>query len=193
MLLHTDDLFRVLATFYPVDPALRMHFRKVFSQKRFPRHHHLTKPGRVAGHAWFILKGSARGYTLDATKGVEVTTWFWLEGDFVWAMDSFCRKLPTRFYIQLLEDSVLQLVSRQDLENTVALFPQYRHLERAITEAYHARLHRHYHLRASRPARERFEQLMARQPQLFHKASVKDIASFLGMFPDTLSRLRSKR
>jgi CRP/FNR family transcriptional regulator, anaerobic regulatory protein len=193
MLLQTDDLLKVLDSFYPVDPILRNHFKKIFYLKQFPKHYHLVKPGRVAGFAWFIVKGAARAYTIDDLKGIEVTNWFWLEGEFVWALDSFCRRLPTRFHIQLLEDSVLQLVSRQDLEVTVTLYPQYRHLERAVTEAFHARLYRHYHLRASRPARERFQSLMERHPQLFHKASVKDIASFLGMFPDTLSRLRSER
>ena len=109
----------------------------------------------------------------------------------LWALGSFCRGLPARHYLQLLEESCLLAVSRQHLEELAAAFPNYRGLERTISEAYHTQVIRHFHDRSSLPARERFEELMQRNPRLFHKAPVRDIASFLGMFPDTLSRLRA--
>lgn len=153
----------------------------------------LTQPGAVPSYAWFILKGAARSYVFDDGKGIQVTTWFWHEGNIVVALDSFCRQKPTGAYIELLEDSVLQGISHEALEHTADLFPFFRQVERAMVEDYLRKLNRHYYDRSMLPAKERFKKLMQEQPRIFNRMQVKDIASFLGMFPDTLSRLRSER
>jgi CRP/FNR family transcriptional regulator, anaerobic regulatory protein len=193
MISHAEDLWHALHAFYPLDVALKQRLQRIFTQKHYARNHFLVKPGSPARHAWFVRKGAVRAYLLDKARGTEVISWLWLDGDLVWASDSFCRRLPTRLFIQLLEDSVLQVVSRQDLDHTLEHFPQYRHLERAVAESFHHRLHQHYHRRVSLPAMARYQHLLQTRPQLFLRVPVKDIASFLGMFPDTLSRLRGKR
>lgn len=153
----------------------------------------LIRPGQVPTHAWFIQTGAARAYVFDDRKGEPITTWFWSPGDFMMALDSFCRQFPTSFYIELLENSTLLSLTYEQLEQTAEQFPSFRHVERAIMEECLHRLYGHYHARAHLPVKARFEKLMHEQPWLFHVASIKDIASFLGMYPDTLSRLRAEK
>ena len=189
----TAPLFHALNSYCPVKPALRQHLSQVLVQQHYPKGHLLLRPGRTPAFAWFLYKGAARGFAYDEEKGEEVTTWFWLEGEVMVALDSFCRQVPTSFSIQLLVDSEVQYVSYKELERMGAMFPSYRQLERALVEASLLRVYRHYYKRSSLPARARYEKLMEEQPQLFQVAPVRDIASFLGMFPDTLSKLRSQR
>lgn len=193
MISQTEELWQALEAHHALDAALKRRLQCIFTQKQYARNHFLSKPGSPARFAWFVRKGAVRAYQLDRARGTEVISWLWLDGDLIWATDSFCRRLPTRLFIQLLEDSVLQVVSRQDLDHTLEHFPQYRYLERAVAESFHHRLHEHYHRLVSLPATARYEYLLQTRPQLFLRVPVKDIASFLGMFPDTLSRLRSKR
>jgi len=193
MLTDTEDLFNALNGFYPQDSDMRHHLAAVFDQQHYPRQHHLLRAGQIPGFAWFIREGSARVYYISEAKGEEVTTWFWHKGDFMLALDSFFRQVPTQHHIGLLEDSTLLTVSFAELEKTATLFPRYRHLERSLQEVYRNRMQQHFYDRAALPVKARFEQLMHDHPELFNIAPVKDIASFLGMFPDTLSRLRSAR
>ena len=117
--------------------------------------------------------------------------WFWLEGEVMVALDSFCRQVPSSFSIELLVDSELFAVSYRALDRLSVQVPGYRLLERHIVEAYLLRIYRHYYERSSLPAQARYDKLMSERPQLFQVAPVKAIASYLGMFPDTLSKLRS--
>jgi len=189
----TPDLFEVLESFHPTSRDLREYLNNILLHKEFKKGHVLLRPGQVPSTVWFIQKGAARGYVFDDRKGEQITTWFWHRGDFMLALDSFCRQLPTSFYIEILEDSTLLSVTYEKLEETAKRFPALRHVERCIMEECLHRVYRHYHDRAHLPVKARFVRLMHERPQLFQVASIKDIASFLGMFPDTLSRLRSEK
>lgn len=188
-----EALAQVLSGFHPIDPQFRLRLGEVCLEQVYPRHYHLLRPGQVARYAWFLVSGSARLYYLHEQKGEEVTVWFWNTGDVMWALGSFCRKRPCQYYLQLLEESRLLAVHRKHLQELAATYPNYLDLERTVSEAAHSQVIRHLHDRSSLSARERFDRLMQRNPRLFLKASVKDIASFLGMFPDTLSRLRARK
>ncbi len=187
----STQIFHLLDSYYPLRATVKKHLSQVLSSKQYPKYHQLLRPGKVPSNAWYICEGAARAYIFDDEKGEQVTTWFWLKGDIIIALGSFCRQVPTSIHIELLEDSVLQGISYPALERTVQLFPDFRYLERALVEEHLLRIYRHYYDRSSLPAQGRYQKLMENTPQLFHLAQVKDIASFLGMFPDTLSRLRA--
>lgn len=193
MLEDDEPLMQALQAYHKVDTKLRLRLREVCQERTYPGQYHLLRPGQVANQAWFLLTGSAQMYHVHGQKGEEETLWIWKQGEIVWAIRSFCRRLPCLYYLQLLEECRLLSVHYRDLEELAITFPDYRRLERNLTEAYHARVLHHFHERTSLPARERYVRLMQRTPQLFQKVPAKIIASFLGMSPATLSRLRSAK
>ncbi len=177
----------------PLPGALQEYLGQVLIPRRYPKGQVLLRPGQTPPYAWFLGKGAARAYLLEEGKGEEVTLWFWLQGETMVALDSFCRQVPATFYLELLEESILYRLSFQEIEGMAARFPAFRRLERALVEKALFRITRHLLDRSRLPARARYEKLMQQAPQLFHRAPVKHIASYLGMFPDTLSRLRSAK
>lgn len=187
----TDELFKTLDAYYPLGHDFREALTAVISHQSLPRGHLLLRPGRTPTHAWYICRGAARGLAYDEVREEEVSMWFWLEGEVMVALDSFCRQVPSSFSIELLADSELLAVSYRALDRLSVQVPGYRLLERHIVEDYLLRIYRHYYERSSLPAQARYDKLMAERPQLFQVAPVKAIASYLGMFPDTLSKLRS--
>ena len=110
-----EKLIRALGGYHPLDGPLRQRLGELCQERVYPRQHHLLRPGQVARYAWFLVSGSARAYYLHPQKGEEVTVWFWQKGEVLWALGSFCRGLPSRHYLQLLEESCLLAVSRQHL------------------------------------------------------------------------------
>lgn len=187
----TDGLFKTLDSYYPLGDDFKEALTDVITHRHLPRGQLLLQPGRTPAHAWYICRGAARGLAYDEVREEEVTTWFWLEEEVMVALDSFCRQVPSGFSIELLADSELFSISYRALDQLAMQIPSYRLLERHIVETYLLRIYRHYYERSSLPAQARYEKLMAERPQLFQIAPIKHIASFLGVFPDTLSRLRS--
>lgn len=191
------DTAQVLATlqqdYGPLPAALVQQLGEALTPGHYPRGQVLLRPGQTPRHAWFLGQGMARGYVLDSGKGEEVTLWFWLQGEAVVALDSFCRQVPATFYLELLEESLLYRLSFQDVEALASRFPAFRRLERSLVEKALLRIARHLLDRSRLPVRERYEKLLLHMPQLFQRVPVKHVASYLGMYPDTLSRLRAER
>ena len=80
----------------------------------------------------------------------------------------------------------------QDLQWLYQQYPEFNFVGRVLTERYYVRGEARAIALRRQTALERYETLLETNPQLLHRAHLKHIASFLGMAPETLSRLRSK-
>ena len=150
----------------------------------------LLQPGRVARRVYYLETGLVRGYSL--VNGREVSSWFMREGDFVISIASFFTQAPTEEFLELLEDGSGFSLSYDDLQQLYRTLPAFNFHGQVLTEQYYVLSElRAQHLR-SRPAAERYAQLLRDFPSVFQRVAVQHIASHLGMAPETLSRLRSK-
>lgn len=189
---NVSALFKEMESYYPLELDLKKYLEEVVLQKEYERHALILNAGQVPPAAYFLLQGTARSYYFNAETGVQVTTWFWHKGDII-IPDGFCRRKFSRFYLEIMETSNVQYLPFNLVETAAARFPIFYPLELAIGEDYHSRMQLHYHECRQLPVKARFEKLMQQHAAVFNIAPVKDIASFLGMFPDTLSRLRAGR
>ena len=174
----------------PLSPGLRLALTAAVRREALPARHHLLAPGQVARRVYFVEAGLVRGYSLH--EGREVSSWFMREGDFVISVVSFLTQAPATEYLELLEASVLYAISHDELHRLYREFPEFNLFGRVLTERYYVQSEqRAYQLRAL-PAAERYAQLLREFPTVFQRVAGKHIASYLGVAPETLSRLRGK-
>lgn len=150
----------------------------------------VVQEGNVCNYLYYILEGSARSYYTKDSKDVTVS--FTLEGEFVTSMHSFISRRPSYENIETLEKSVIARISRDALLN---LFEHHRGLERTyrvILEQYYIMLEEQLIFVKFKSAMERYLDLMENRPKVIQKASVGQIASFLDMSIETLSRIRGR-
>ncbi len=170
-----------------VSDDLRDYLRQHLKATSLPKKHLLLEAGQTSNKMYFIESGLTRGYYLK--DGKEVTTWFMPEGRFVVSILSFYTQKPGYEYIELLEDSHIWYLSYEKLQKAYQLFPEFNYIGRVLTERYYVLSeYRTYYLRMH-TAEERLTLLLNDFPTLLARVKHKYVASFLGISPETLSRL----
>jgi CRP-like cAMP-binding protein len=142
----------------------------------------------VENHIFFINRGMARSYFLKDDKGFTVD--FQLEGEFVTAYFSFITQEPSAMFIELMENTDAVVIAYKSLHQ---LYNQYHSIEkigRLIAETQYVKRLRKEMEFLSYTAEERYARLMERNPQIIQNISVKHLSSYLGIRPESLSRIR---
>lgn len=187
-----EQLFNVFNSIYPLSDEIRAAIISNSHIISIKKRYKLLSAGERSNTIYFILKGAIRIYYLDK-KGKETNTWFLLDNELVISIFSFYTGQPSFEYIETLEDCILIALKREDLEALYLKHMEFNFLGRKLTESYHM----HNEIRANElrmlNARERYENLIDRNPQLFQRVSLGHIASYLGISQETLSRIRQQK
>ncbi len=152
---------------------------------------YFLEEGMVCRDIWFLSQGAARSFELK--DGTEHTTRFFMAPCYFTDYHSLLSGKPTDFFFKAEEDCSIQRLPYPQL---FALYEKSHALERVgrimaefqfMTEIDLRRMH------LNMDARERYEYVEANQPELLQRFQLKDIASYLGITPVSLSRLRKSR
>ena len=186
-----EELLLYLSSIHPLTPECLAHLRRIIRYRKIRKNQFLLRAGEVCDNIFFIRKGILRCYYL--VKDVEVTDWFFWEGDTVVAIDSFYDQTPSGDYIEALEDGELYYISFHELEYLFRHFPEFNFVGRVLTNKYLRIWHSQARNLRMFTAEEKYRFLLERQPEAMLRVPVKVLASFLDMAPETVSRLRSRR
>jgi CRP-like cAMP-binding protein len=185
-----NTLFDLIRQYHPITSASRKSIAENMKKLEVPKNSLLVREGLVCHQLYFLEKGCLRGfYNLD---GKEVTHWFGFENNFVTSFYSFISRKPGIENIQVLEDSTLWSISYEELQH---LFDQHSDLERMVRiiyEQYYIKLEERLMALQFKTARERYEQLILASPHILQRISLGQIASYLGISQETLSRIRGQ-
>ncbi|MFN4145186.1 MAG: Crp/Fnr family transcriptional regulator [Runella sp.] len=181
----------LLRSFLPLDDQAIAFTLQQTQILQCPRNTLLLGVGQVCHHLYFLHHGLARGFYHSNKQ--EFTSWFAKENDIVFSPHSFLRQQPTDEGIELLEDTLLLSLSYKAVQQIYERFPMMNTLGRLITDHYLLQYDERFRFMQALGGKERLREFMARYPTLYDRASNKHIASYLGMTPETMSRLLAKK
>ena len=185
-----EALLTRLRAIYPLSDACLRAVQQLMRREQLPARHVLLAPGQVAGRIYFVESGLARGYYLH--EGREANTWFMREGDFIISIVSFLTRTASQEFIELLEPAVLHSISHSQLQQLYLDFPEFNYVGRVLTEHYYVLSEqRTQQLRLLR-ADQRYAQLLHSFPDVLQRVPLKHLASYLGVTPETISRIRAQ-
>jgi len=186
-----ERLFNIFSQYHPVSEAFKEYMSTILEKKDGVKGYQLISAGQIPICCWFIIKGSARAYT--HTPAHKTTLWYWHPDQMMYAHSGFSTHTATSETIELLEDSSWFSLAYSDIPKLIRLFPAFYKIEFGLRELHQQDLLEQGMDLKGLNAEERFVKLFGRFPSLMNTSFKKDIASYLGMAPDTLSRLRGKK
>tara|TARA_R110002049_G_scaffold87327_3_gene221402 strand:+ start:1572 stop:2153 length:582 start_codon:yes stop_codon:yes gene_type:complete len=166
-------------------------FCSLFNQKEVRKKHFLMQEGEICKFEGFVTKGLFRVYHIDS-NGFEQVLYFAQENWWITDIDSFTNEKPSQLYIQALEDSEVLLISKKDKEFAYNNIPKIEKLFRVMTQKTHIALQRRIIDNLSKTADRRYIDFIEKYPNLFQRLTNLQIAAYLGISHEFLSKIRRK-
>ncbi|MCP2045320.1 Crp/Fnr family transcriptional regulator [Pontibacter sp. HSC-36F09] len=167
------------------------HIKTYLTLKKLRKKQYLLQEGDVCKVIAFVEKGALRAYSVDENSNEHIIQ-FGLEGWTISDLYSFLTGEPATYNIDALEDSELVIISKSAHEELLQTMPKYETFTRLnITGAYLA-MQRRLTSIISASVEERYQEFIALYPHIVQRVPQHMIASYMGLTPETLSRIRKR-
>ncbi|WKN40767.1 Crp/Fnr family transcriptional regulator [Tunicatimonas pelagia] len=158
--------------------------------REVPKRFLLIEEGTVAQEVYFINQGCLRLFY--PREGEEITAFIFLENLFATSLESLLQQTPSQQCLETLEDSELLVISYENLMKVYNYSVNFQIMARRITEQRFINAQRILSSHILDSPEERYQKLLATQPAWFQRVPQHYIASFLGITPVSLSRIRKR-
>ena len=162
-----------------------------FEKKIFKKKQNFLTAGEICNTKGIVNKGCFRRFITD-DHGKEVILNFALEDWWIGDLASFNNHKPTEYNVQALEYSEVLCIVREKHNALCEAMPKYRTFHEEKTKRSHYASLKRLTTAQSGSPEEKYLLLMKQQPQLFQRVPMHFIASYLGIEPESLSRLRKR-
>jgi CRP-like cAMP-binding protein len=162
-----------------------------FQHLEYPKNHILLKPGKPCKHIWFMTKGAVRYYYTNE-QGKEMNTWFSIDRQVIADTTSLVKKEPSEESIQLLEDSEMYSIEYTSLQTLIQKHHAFSLWYIKLVELHYiAQIEDRLADLQFLDAKQRYKKLLSLYPNITNRISLGNIASFLNITQETLSRIRA--
>lgn len=186
-----DLLFQKFDEKVQLTPEEKERAKTFFLPKKLRKRQYLLQEGDVSKSVAFVEKGMLRSYTVDE-KGGEHIIQFAFEGWWIGDQYSFLTGEPSQYNIDALEDSELLLLSKQAEEQMMEHIPKMERFFRILLQHNLIATQRRLVSSLSHTAEEKYNALIQSCPTIPQRVPQHMMASFLGITPETLSRIRKQ-
>jgi CRP-like cAMP-binding protein len=183
-----EELKKLFKTLAPFEEEELDEVEHLYEIRTFEKNAYFSRAGLISDHIGFVSKGLLRAfYTI---KDKETTSFFLTPGAVAAALLSFIKQQPAIENIQALETSEMLVISRKDLHKLYENNWKWQQVGRVLIENYYVNMEQRTITLQSQTAQERYAQFLKDYPEIIQKVPLHYIASYLGMSPETLSRVR---
>ena len=185
-----DRLIENIKLYTPISEQEIQLLKKAIDTKTCLKNELIFTEGKVANEIYFVTKGCVRlFYNVD---GNDKTAFFYSEGQFICAGESYTYNIPAIENYQAIEPTELLVFTKSSIEKLLNAVPKLEVIARIATENELITTQKVIASFVTKSAEERYIDLLNTQGDLFLRVPQQYIASFLGVSPETLSRIKAR-
>ena len=162
------------------------------TERKIKRRQFLLQEGDVCKYFTYVQSGCFKMYGVD-DKGVEHNLVFATEDDWISDIGSFHKEIPSKLFIEAIEPSVVLQISKGDLWFLYTNYPKFDRNFRVIIENKYIELQDRLLQTFSTTALDRYESFISQYPHLANRLPNTQIASYLGVTAEFLSKIKNER
>ena len=167
-------------------------FVSIIRQQQVSKKEFILREGQICKNISFVHSGILRAYYLDR-EGKESTIMFAMEDWWITDMFCFINQLPAMLNIAAVENGCIFQLQKSDLDDLYFKVPKFERFFRIIMQNAYIREQLRVIQNLSLPAEERYNNFLAKYPQVAKNVTQKQIASYLGITPEFLSAIRGNK
>jgi CRP-like cAMP-binding protein len=186
-----DLILKNISRFIDLSEDEKKYFTSLPKIKKLRKKQYLLQEGEISRYEYFVNKGCLRTYSIDE-KGQEHIVQFAIEDWWTGDMYSFLTQTPGLYTIDALEDSELFCLEKNALEDLYVKIPKFEKFFRHLLQNAFIAGQRRIIESMSLPADQRYCKFIEQFPLMEKRLPLKQIASYLGITPESLSRIRSQ-
>lgn len=168
-------------------------FNDFWKERKFTKNEFIFKNGEICRHDSFVISGSLKAFYVHPDTGKEEILFFAIEDWWATDLDSFSNQQPSIYNIQTLEDCLLLQISYESFEALLDKIPKLERYFRLILQGYTASIKKRIILTNAHSAEERYAEFAKNYPKIVQKVPQYLIASYLGITPEFLSRIKARK
>jgi CRP-like cAMP-binding protein len=162
-----------------------------FNPKKLRKRQYLLQEGDLCKHLSFISKRALRQYTVD-DKGTEHIIRFGIERWWMADYESFTEHVPSKYNIDTLEDAEVLQITNESMEELKKIVPAIDEMIKTMNQRSYISNQKRIYSSISNTAENRYTDLVNTYPEFLQRFPQSMIASYLGISPETLSRIRKQ-
>ncbi|WP_116769689.1 Crp/Fnr family transcriptional regulator [Maribacter litoralis] len=185
-----NDIVKLISRFLTLNDEERKAFMEYIPIKSFKKGDILLREGQVSRDSYFIIEGCIRKYYI--IDGEERTTEFYEEDESVASLQSYQNKTPANHYFECVEDCRLAVLNYEKEQELFKRVPKYEALCRMSMENDFGEQQEALAKFITSSPEERYKNLLETRPDLLQRVPQYHLASYLGVKPESLSRIRKR-
>jgi CRP/FNR family transcriptional regulator, anaerobic regulatory protein len=171
-------------------PTDKEKFKALLKRQEFSKGTVLIKEGSIADRMFVIIKGACRSYFIK--DGEEITDFFFFENSFATDFASLCSNKPSTLILECIEDCEVDVISKTDLAYIYKTSHSFSEIGRIMAEYSYLQIEERMRLLHSESLEIKYNWMLKNFPVIFQRVPQHYIATYLGVKPQSLSRLRAK-
>lgn len=185
-----NTLVEMMSNFIDLNKEEKQGILEAFPIKTYKKGTDLLKEGQIAKDAFLVIKGCIRKYSIE--DGEEKTTGFFTEFQSAINFDSMANNSPSKYYFTLTEDSIVAILNSEKETALYKKFPRFGEVCRVEMEKMLGASQEDLSAFINTTPKERYLNLLKEKPNLINRVPQYQLASYLGIKPETLSRIRKR-
>lgn len=187
-----QDLFTYIEQRVSLSEADKVFIKQRFTLRNIKRKSYFLREGDLGFEQAFIISGTMRVFYIDG-KTQEHVLYFGFKDWWIGDLASFELRSPSQLNVQALEDTWVLAFTHNGIDEIFQKIPQMERLFRMMAQRTLAVLQKRLFLTVSASAEERYLALIERHPSIEQLVPQHQIASYLGILPESLSRMKKQR